>query len=292
MNGEVLDIKGMLGAPVARHLMNQARHKVAMSGAVGKPGLAIIQVGDHKPSNIYVEAKRKACLEVGFDCTVYRFGDTDSHADIVRLISDLNKDSSVNGIMVQLPLPNHQDDHAIINAILPDKDVDCLTSANLGLLVQGRWWVLPATVKAIITMLDFYEVEIPGAKIGIVGRSKLVGMPLACVLMSPGIIGDATVRVMHEHTQDIDAALLDCDIIVSAVGKEGFSIRGHQIASGAVLLDVAIRSDDDGKITGDLHESVWDKADLVSPVPGGVGPVTVAALVFNLATAFLRQLKT
>lgn len=279
--------ESLFGKPVAEFVTARAKSMAGNNRAT--PHLRIFRLGDDEASGIYVEAKRKACEEVGFGCDVVHVREKVKEHELLPLIHASNADAAVTGIMVQLPLPAGWGLNLdrVVNAIDPHKDVDCLTAANLGKVAQGNYNILPCTVQAVLTLIDEYEIGIAGEDVAIVGRSRLVGLPLACVMMSRGLFGDATVHVVHEHTRDLPGVLKQCGVVVSAVGKEGFSITGDMVRKGSYLIDVGIRRDGD-KVVGDFDESVWDVAESVTPVPGGVGPVTVACVLRNMAQTAVR----
>lgn len=254
-----------------------------------KPHLRIFRLGDDEASGIYVEAKRKACEDVGFGCDVVHVREKVKEHELLPLIYASNADAATTGIMMQLPLPPDWglNLNRVVNAIDPRKDVDCLTATNLGRVAQGCYNILPCTVQAVLTMIDEYEIGIAGEDVAIIGRSRLVGLPLACVMMSPGLFGDATVHVVHEHTRDLPGVLKQCSVVISAVGKPGFSVTGDMVRKGSYLIDVGIRRDGD-KVVGDFDESVWDVAESVIPVPGGVGPCTVSCVLRNLVTLSVK----
>lgn len=275
--------ESLFGKPVAEFVT--ARAKSMADNNRAHPNLRIFRLGNDEASGIYVEAKRKACEEAGFGCSVMHLPKKVKEEELLSYIHEANRpDNEITGIIVQLPLPPDWGLNLdrIVNAIDPRKDVDCLTNHNLGRVAQGHYNVLPCTVQAVLTLIDEYEIGIAGEDVAIVGRSRLVGLPLACVMMSPGLFGDATVHVVHQHTRDLPAVLKQCSVVVSAVGKEGFAIKGDMVRKGSYLIDVGIRRDGD-KVVGDFDESVWEVAESVTPVPGGVGPVTVACVLRNMA---------
>ncbi len=249
-----------------------------------KPKLVVILVGDDDASKIYVRNKIKACENVGIATEDYILPKDTREKELVDLIEKLNKNKEVNGILVQLPLPKHLNEDTIVNTISPTKDVDGLNIINQGKLLNRKPVLVPATPKGIITLLKRYFVEIEGKRVVIVGRSKLVGMPLALLFNH----ANATVTVCHSYTEDLKDITKQADILVSAVGKANF-ISGDMIKKDAVVVDVGINRQM-GHIVGDVNfKEAMEVARLVTPVPKGVGPMTIASLLENVLECYDLQ---
>lgn len=249
-----------------------------------KPKLVVILVGDDDASKIYVRNKIKACENVGIATEDYILPKDTREKELVDLIEKLNKNKEVNGILVQLPLPKHLNEDTIVNTISPNKDVDGLNIINQGKLLNRKPVLVPATPKGIITLLKRYFVEIEGKRVVIVGRSKLVGMPLALLFNH----ANATVTVCHSYTENLKDITKQADILVSAVGKANF-ISGDMIKKDAVVVDVGINRQM-GHIVGDVNfKEAMEVARLVTPVPKGVGPMTIASLLENVLECYDLQ---
>ncbi len=249
-----------------------------------KPKLVVILVGDDDASKIYVRNKIKACENVGIATEDYILPKDTREKELVDLIEKLNKNKEVNGILVQLPLPKHLNEDTIVNTISPIKDVDGLNIINQGNLLNRKPVLVPATPKGIITLLKRYFVEIEGKRVVIVGRSKLVGMPLALLFNH----ANATVTICHSYTEDLKDITKQADILVSAVGKADF-ISGDMIKKDAVVVDVGINRQM-GHIVGDVNfKEAMEVARLVTPVPKGVGPMTIASLLENVLECYDLQ---
>lgn len=273
----------MDGKTVAQDVRRRVRLAVENLKADGiQPCLATVLVGDNAASATYVKNKHSACAQVGIDTRDHKMGAGTTQEELEGLIRDLNGDPAVHGILVQLPLPAHLDRLALISGLLPRKDVDGLTPHNAGLLASGRAPLVPCTPAGIMEMFDSYNVRTAGKGAVIINRSGLVGIPLSHLLLQ----GDATVTVCHSKTSDLPKRCRDADIIVTAVGdRTKFTLTGDMVRDGAVVVDVSIVRRD-GRLCGDAdYEEVAKKASHVSPVPGGVGPMTVAMLLKNTVTA-------
>jgi methylenetetrahydrofolate dehydrogenase (NADP+) / methenyltetrahydrofolate cyclohydrolase len=251
------------------------------------PCLATILVGNDPASAIYVQNKQKAAKQVGLVTQDHRLKEDLLQHELAKLIDSLNNDSSVHGILVQLPLPNHINEFDIINKISPRKDVDGLTSINSGLLLHGEASLKPCTPSGIVELLDYYNIEIRSQNVIIVNRSILVGKPLALLLLER----DATVTICHSKSVNLNRLLLQSDIIITAVGdRSKFVLNSEMIKEKAVVIDVGTNRQS-GKLLGDVDfESVKEKASWITPVPGGVGPMTIAMLLSNTVTASLNSL--
>jgi methylenetetrahydrofolate dehydrogenase (NADP+)/methenyltetrahydrofolate cyclohydrolase len=249
-----------------------------------KPGLAAVLVGDNPASRTYVTNKQKACERVGIASTRHALSEDTSEGELQALVRDLNDDPRVHGILVQLPLPRHIDEPAIVRAVSPLKDVDGFGPENLGLLAAGYPRYLPCTPAGIQQLLLRNRVEVEGRHVVIVGRSNIVGKPLALILMRKAKGCDATVTVCHSRSRDIGALTRQADIIVMAIGQARF-LKADMVRPGAVVIDVGMNKLD-GKLVGDVDfEAVRPVASAITPVPGGVGPMTVTMLLHNTLQA-------
>lgn len=264
--------------------LKQEVEKLKQRGVV--PGLAVVLVGDNSASQIYVRNKEKACEYVGIKSFSHKFSEDFSEEEILQLIKKLNQDKSVNGILVQLPLPALVDEKKIIMAIDPRKDVDGFHPENVGKMLVKEDALLPCTPAGIMELLQRYEIDVQGKHCVVVGRSNIVGKPVAMLLLNAG----ATVTVCHSKTKDINDIIRQADILVSAAGKANL-ITGDMIKKGAVVIDVGINRLEDGSIVGDVDfEDCKDVAGAITPVPGGVGPMTIAMLMKNCVKATLSAL--
>lgn len=242
-----------------------------------KPTLAVILVGENPASQIYVRNKKKTAEKLGINSLSIEYPADISEKELVAKIEELNNDKNVTAILVQLPLPKHINKNKVIDAILPQKDVDGLTPYNLGKLFSGeKPYVYPCTPKGILLLLDEYNIELDGKNIVVIGRSNLVGKPVAQMLLNR----NATVTMCHSHTKNLSEITKTADIVVSAVGKN--VIGEKMLKSNCVVIDVGIFRDENGKISGDVDfENVSKVTAYISPVPGGVGPMTIASLMLN-----------
>jgi len=246
--------------------------------------LAIIEVGDDQASQIYLASKQRACEEVGIKSKVYQFASTATQKELITLINELNKDNSINAIMVQSPLPNHIDEELVLNAVDPIKDVDGLSIQNQGRLLKKLPCVVPATAQASISLLKINNIDITGKNVVVIGRSTIVGKPLALLFLNE----NATVTIAHSKTQNLKEITKKADILAVAIGKPKF-ITGDMVKKDAVVLDIGINRVA-GKMCGDVDfDSVSEVASYISPVPGGVGPVTTAILLQNVIKCYKEQ---
>ena len=248
------------------------------------PGLSIIIVGNDQASKIYVSSKDRACARLGFSGKVYAFPETVTSESIISEINRLNVDPSVHGILIQLPLPAHISSAAVINSVIPEKDVDGISCVNSGMLSNGETpFHIPCTPHGVIELIKSTGKPISGTRSVVIGRSRIVGKPTAILLISE----DSTVTVAHSKTSDLKALTLSADILVSAIGRPEF-ITADYIKNGAIVIDVGINRSN-GKLVGDVHtESVLKMASHVTPVPGGVGPMTIAMLMENTFNSWKR----
>lgn len=251
------------------------------------PGLAVIVVGNDPASAVYVRNKHKACLEVGIESYQIQLPAETTEAELCEKISKLNADNSVDGILVQLPLPGHINEEAVINSISPDKDVDAFHPSNVGRIMIGNYSFLPCTPAGIIALLDHYRVEINGKRCVVIGRSNIVGKPMALLLTER----HGTVTLCHSRTASLDEICREADIIVVAIGKARF-LKADMVKPGAVVIDVGINRLDNGSLCGDVDfDEVSCVASMITPVPGGVGPMTIATLLKNTLTAAKIQVE-
>ena len=253
------------------------------------PGLATVLVGDDPASAVYVRSKRKACADAGIKAWDHDLPASTPQQDLLDLLADLNADDAVNGILVQLPLPEHIDEQAVLEAVSPEKDADGFHPTNLGRLLSGRRLVAPATPAGIQELLLRSNVETSGAEVVVVGRSNIVGKPLAAMLMQKGPGANATVTICHTGTRDLTEHTRKADILVAAIGR-AHAITGPMIKPGATVIDVGINRTEDG-LVGDVDfEAAKEVASGITPVPGGVGPMTIAMLLRNTVALARRTL--
>ncbi len=250
-----------------------------------KPSLAVILVGNNSASEVYVKGKIKACEEVGIHSYSYRLPENSTQKEVEKLVSSLIKKKEINGVLVQLPLPKALDADKILNLIPPEKDVDGFSPLNFGKVALGEKGVSACTPLGVIELLSRYNIEITGKHAVIVGRSKIVGRPLAMLLLNR----DATVTICHSKTQNLKEECLRADILIAAIGRERF-ITADMVKNGAVVVDVGINRAEDGKLYGDVDfENIKEKAAYITPVPGGVGPMTIAMLLKNTVEAARKK---
>lgn len=241
------------------------------------PGLAVILVGNDPASRIYVNNKKKACEEIGIRSFEYILPEETSECELIQLVETLNKDRSVHGILVQLPLPKHMDTDNVLLRISPDKDVDCFHPFNVGRVMIGDYYFLPCTPAGIMELLSRTGISLEGKECVVVGRSNIVGKPMAMLLLH----SNATVTICHSKTRNLKEICKKADVLVVAVGKPRF-INAEYVKEGAVVIDVGINRLESGKVCGDVDfDSVAGKASYITPVPGGVGPMTITMLLKN-----------
>ena len=278
MGARILD-----GKSVSAEIRGQVKARVDALRAVGgrRPGLAVVLVGENPASQVYVRNKQKACAEVGFHSELHALDADVSAKDLLALIDDLNARESIDGILVQLPLPAHMDEEAIIERILPTKDVDGFHPYNVGRLVLRMPLLRPCTPKGVMTMLGRTGRSLSGLDAVIIGQSNIVGRPMALELLA----ARCTITVCHSRTKDLAEKVRAADIVVAAVGRPRF-VPGDWVKEGALVIDVGINRTEDGKLEGDVDfESVAERAAWITPVPGGVGPMTIASLLENTLQA-------
>lgn len=251
------------------------------------PGLAVIIVGDDSASKVYVSNKKKACEQVGFNSFEFALPESTTQEELNALVMELNERKDVNGILCQLPLPKHLDDKQVIELIKPEKDVDAFHPANVGRIMIGDYHFLPCTPAGVMELIHSTGVDICGKNAVVIGRSNIVGKPMAMLLLHE----NATVTIVHSRTKNLSEITKSADILVAAVGKADF-VTAHMIKDGAVVIDVGMNRNNKGKLCGDVaFEEVAEKASFITPVPGGVGPMTIAMLMKNTLTAAKIQSK-
>ena len=271
------------GRNVADHIKQLVKDKI--SNYDMQIYLAVVIVGDDHASKIYVNNKKKACEEVGIKSLEFPLPEETTEEELLSFIDMLNKNSSINGIIVQLPLPKHINENRVVHSIAVEKDVDGFSAANVGKLWLGNHQIVSCTPAGVIELLDYYNIDIKGKNCVIVGRSNIVGKPMAALLLEK----NATVTICHSKTKDISQFTKQADVIIAAVGKSKF-ITADMVKNGAVVIDVGINRGEDGKLCGDVDfENVKNKAKWITPVPGGVGPMTIAMLMKNTLTAAIAQ---
>ncbi|WP_312053487.1 bifunctional methylenetetrahydrofolate dehydrogenase/methenyltetrahydrofolate cyclohydrolase FolD [Pantoea brenneri] len=271
------------GKTIAQQVRLEVAEKVKQRLAAGKraPGLAVVLVGENPASQIYVTSKRRACEEVGFLSRSYDLPATTREAELLELIDQLNQDNDIDGILVQLPLPAGIDNVKVLERITPDKDVDGFHPYNVGRLCQRAPKLRPCTPRGIVTLLERYNIDTYGLNAVVVGASNIVGRPMSMELLLAG----CTTTVTHRFTKDLRHHVEHADLLVVAVGKPGF-IPGDWIKPGAIVIDVGINRLESGKVVGDVDfDSASQRAAYITPVPGGVGPMTVATLIQNTLQA-------
>lgn len=274
------------GKAIAAGLRAELKAKTQQLAQTGKrPGLAVIIVGDDPASRVYVNNKKKACAEIGFYSEEYALPGNTTTEQLLLLINELNARSDINGILCQLPLPKGIDEKAVLLAISPEKDVDAFHPENVGHIMIGDYALLPCTPAGVMYLLRQAGVELTGKRAVVIGRSNIVGKPMALLLLQQ----NATVTVCHSRTQNLQQTVQEADVVVAAIGKAKFITKNY-IKPGAVVIDVGMNRDENGKLCGDVDfESVAPVCSAITPVPGGVGPMTIAMLMQNTLTAFCRQ---
>lgn len=282
MSAQLIDGKAVAAA-VRAEVKEKAAEFSARTGI--RPCLATVLVGEDPASRVYVRNKGKACIEAGMLSRQIDLPASTPEKKLLELVAQLNADDAVHGILVQLPLPDQIDESKVIEAISPDKDVDGLHTVNAGRLFTGQSGFIPCTPYGILKLLDYENVDLKGKHAVVVGRSNLVGKPVALLLLAR----HATVTICHSRTQDLPSVVRSADVVVAAVGKAGM-VKGSWIKPGAVVIDVGINRLPDGKLTGDVaFDEAKEIAGKITPVPGGVGPMTIAMLLDNTLEAARRQ---
>ena len=275
------------GKVISAAVKERVKNEVAALKEQGiTTGLAVIIVGEDPASKVYVNNKKKACEALGIISEEYALPENTTQEELLSLIDTLNKKESINGILCQLPLPKHLDEAAVINAISADKDVDAFHPVNVGKIMQGDYDFVPCTPAGIMEMLAFEGIEIAGKTCVVIGRSNIVGKPMAMLLLHK----NGTVTICHSKTQNLKEVCKNADILVAAVGRPNF-VTNDMVKDGAVVIDVGINRVD-GKLVGDVNfNDVCEKTSYINPVPGGVGPMTIAMLMQNTLTAAKKQNK-
>lgn len=281
MTAKIID-----GTAIAQDVYNQLKARVAALKAKGiTPGLAVVLVGENPASQVYVRNKEKACADAGLYSEPYKLPADTSEAEVMALLKKLNADPKIHGILVQLPLPKQFNEQRVTQAIAPEKDVDGFGWVNLGALLTGDTLLAPCTPYGVMVMLDHAGIKLEGKHAVMVGRSTIVGKPLALMMLARG----ATVTICHSKTADLAAEVKRGDIVAVAVGKHGV-VNGSMLKPGAVVVDVGMNRTAEGKLVGDVDfESAKEVASQITPVPGGVGRMTVAMLISNTVTAAERR---
>jgi len=271
------------GKQVSDEIKQQLKNKVR--NYLIKPCLVVIQVGDDEASNVYIRSKERACNEIGVYFKHIKFEESVREREIINKIIELNNDEYVHGILLQLPIPEKFNTRKLINLIHRDKDVDGLTDSNAGKLFKNNYHSIPCTPQGIMELLDYYKIELEGKKVTIVGRSNLVGKPLSMLLLDR----NATVTICHSKTEDLKEHTLNADIIITAVGKRNI-LTEDMVKKGVIVIDVGMNHNEEGKLCGDVDfEKVSKKASYITPVPGGVGPMTVAMLLENVVKNYEKE---
>lgn len=274
MTAQILDGKA-IAAEIREELKERVNTRVKKG--LRKPGLAVVLVGENPASQVYVNSKCKQSVEVGIESFSHKLPDTTSQDVLITLIDELNADERVDGILVQLPLPDHIEDEAVLERIAPAKDVDGFHPYNMGRLAINMPTLRPCTPRGVMTMLEKTGIPLRGKNAVVIGASKIVGMPMALELTNVR----ATVTICHSATQDLEAKVREADIVVAGVGIPNF-VPGDWIKDGAIVIDVGINRLDDGSLCGDVDfATAKEKASWITPVPGGVGPMTISTLLNN-----------
>lgn len=286
------------GKAVSAHFKSEMALEVKKMKEEGQrvPHLAAILVGEDGGSKTYIEAKDRACKEVGFDSTILRFPDTISEEKLLSEVDRINQDDNIDGLIVQLPLPSHIDENKVTQKILPKKDVDGFHDINMGKLAKGdHSGYISATPLGITMLLKYYNIDTSGKNAVVIGRSNIVGRPMSILLSESSITGNATVTLCHSRTKNLEEICSRADIIVAAIGKP-FFVKENMVKEGVIVIDVGTTRLEDStrergwRLAGDVdYKSVKDKASMITPVPGGVGPMTITGLLSNTLKA--RQMK-
>jgi len=270
------------GKAVSQKVKDEIRAEIERDGL--SIGLAVVIVGNNQASRVYVNNKKKACEVCGIKSYEYALPEETTEEQLLELVDTLNEDKNINGILVQLPLPKQINEEKIIERISPEKDVDAFHATNVGKIMIGNYAFLPCTPAGVMELIHSTGTEISGKECVVIGRSNIVGKPMAMLLLHE----NATVTICHSRTKDLAEVCRRADILVSAVGKADF-VTADMVKDGAVVIDVGMNRREDGKLTGDVDfESVEAKASYITPVPGGVGPMTITMLMKNTLTAAKR----
>lgn len=275
------------GKEISQNVRQRLKAEVSELTKLGaKPGLAVIIVGEDSASKIYVRNKHRACEELGIYSEVYEMPETTTQQELLEVIDVLNERDNIHGILVQLPLPKTIDENVVIKRILPKKDVDAFSEENVGKIMIGDFAYLPCTPSGIMTILEEENIDVSGKNCVVVGRSNIVGKPMAMLMLHK----DATVTICHSKTKNLKEICKNADVLVASVGKAKF-IKEDMVKDGAVVIDVGMNRDEEGKLCGDVDfENVKEKTSYITPVPGGVGPMTITTLMQNTITAARKTL--
>ena len=292
----MLKLDGTLASKAVKEQLKQQTLRLEQEGKRA-PHLAAVLIGSNGASETYVASKVKSCNEIGFDSTLVRFEESISEQELLDKIAELNNDDFIDGILVQLPLPKHISEAKVINAVSPLKDVDGFHPVSVGRMVQGLKTFIPATPYGIMLMLEHYNLETKGKHAVVIGRSNIVGRPMSILLSSNTTYGNCTVTICHSHTHNLKEICLQGDIIIAALGRAEF-VKADMVKAGAIVIDVGITRVEDAtatkgyRIKGDVDfAGVSTVAGAISPVPGGVGPMTIAGLMKNTMDAYLRRVQ-
>lgn len=280
MKGIIINAKE-IASNIREGLKEKVKYHSEIKGRV--PGVAAILVGNDPGSISYVKGQQKTASEIGVDYTVFELPEQSTEDEVISLINDLNNRKDINGIIVQVPLPKHISPDNVARAINPNKDIDCFNLDNTGKLFRGEKCLLPCTPKGIVRLIKESSINLVGARVCVIGRSNIVGKPVALLLLNEG----ATIKICHSKTKDLKAETLDCDIIVSAAGKANL-VTADMVKEGTVVIDAGVNMVD-GKLKGDVDfDRVIEKASHITPVPGGVGAMTTTMLIENVLEASLE----
>lgn len=274
------------GKEVSNHVKTKVKEEVEALKEKGiEPALAVIIVGNDPASRVYVNNKKKACEFTGMRSVEYALPEETTEEELLAIIDKLNGDDSINGILCQLPVPKHISEKAVIERISPKKDVDVFSAENVGKMWQGDYDMASCTPMGVIELLDYYGIDVCGKNCVIIGRSNIVGKPMASLLLERS----ATVTICHSRTKNLSEITSKADLIVAAVGRARF-VTADMVKEGAIVIDVGINRNEDGKLCGDVDfENVKEKCEFITPVPGGCGPMTIAVLMKNTLLACKKQ---
>ncbi len=276
------------GKKISAQIRKELTEKVAELTSKGfRPGLAVVIVGEDPASKVYVRNKKLGCEELGIYSEEYALPETTTQEELLALIDKLNKDDKIDGILVQLPVPKHISDKAVIAAISPEKDVDAFHAANVGKVMIGEYSFAPCTPSGVMELLKYSNIDVAGKNCVVIGRSNIVGKPMALLLLEK----HGTVTICHSKTKDIAAVTRTADILVAAVGKAKF-VTADMVKDGVVVVDVGMNRDENGKLCGDVDfASVEPKSSYITPVPGGVGPMTITVLLKNTVQSAINRME-
>ena len=276
----------MDGKALSLKLKEQMKQRIAQLKQQGiNPKLVVVRVGDNSASQVYVRNKHKSCGEVGIESEVITMPEQTTQQELLEVVERLNQDETVDGILVQLPLPKQIDEKTVLRSILPEKDVDGFHPVNVGLLSIGDECFAPATPSGIIAMFQEYGIDIAGKNCVVIGRSNIVGKPMAALLLK----NNATVTICHSKTEDLASYTRRADVVIVATGRR-HTLTAEMVKEGAVVVDVGMNRNEQGKLCGDVdYEEVKEKASFITPVPGGVGPMTITELLENTIQAAQRH---